>query len=88
MGRGIPFAGINNVTFEEGVTPWTREFSHGELLRDGYDEKMMLDPQNLKFLFQGNDTTATSTTGGRRGRGGGGGYNSLPYRLGIITAVK
>ncbi len=86
-----PFAGINNVTFEDGVTPWTREFSHGELLRDGYDEKMMLDPQNLKFLFQGNDTTPVSTTGGRGGRGGrggGGGYNSLPYRLGIITAVK
>ncbi len=85
----MPFAGLNNVTFQDGVEPWTREFSHGEILRDGYDEKVILDPENLKFLFQGNDTTATSTSrGGRGGRGGGGGYNSLPYRLGIITAVK
>ncbi|MBN2591746.1 MAG: hypothetical protein JXA96_17905 [Sedimentisphaerales bacterium] len=83
-----PFAGRNNVTFEDGVESWTREFSHGEMLRDGYDEKMIIDPENLKFLFQGNDTTATSTRGGRGGRGGGGGYNSLPYRLGIITAEK
>ena len=76
-----PFAGTNNVTFEDGVEPWTREFSHGEMLRDGYDEKMIIDPENLQFLFQGNDTT-----GGRRG--GRGGYNSLPYRLGLLTAEK
>lgn len=87
-----PFAGLKNVTFEDGVTPWTREISHGEMLRDGYDEKMIIDPENLQFLFQGNDTTATQTAGGRGGRGGrgggGGGYNSLPYRLGLLTAVK
>ena len=88
-----PFAGINNVTFEDGVTPWTREISHGELLRDGYDEKMIIDPENLQFLFQGNDTTATATeSGGRGGRGGrgggGGGYNAIPYRLGLLTAEK
>ena len=83
----IHFAGINNVTFEDGVTPWTREISHGEMLRDGYDEKMIIDPENLQFLFQGNDTTATQS-GGRGGRGGGGGYNSLPYRLGLLTAEK
>jgi hypothetical protein len=76
-----PFAGINNVIFEDGVEPWTREFSHGEMLRDGYDEKMIIDPENLQFLFQGNDLTGGS-------RGGRGGYNSLPYRLGLLTAEK
>ncbi|MDH7599672.1 MAG: non-reducing end alpha-L-arabinofuranosidase family hydrolase, partial [Sedimentisphaerales bacterium] len=68
-----PFAGINNVTFEEGVSPWTRDISHGELIRDGYDEKMILDPNNLQFLFQGRDPAS----GGR--------YELLPYQLGLLT---
>ncbi len=67
-----PFAGINNVTFEEGVTPWTRDISHGELIRDGYDEKMILDPDNLLFLYQGRDPAS----GGR--------YELLPYQLGLL----
>ncbi|NQV32505.1 MAG: hypothetical protein HQ515_07415, partial [Phycisphaeraceae bacterium] len=67
-----PFAGINNVTFEEGVTPWTRDISHGELLRDGYDETMTLDLNNLRFLYQGRDPAS------------GGNYSLLPYRLGLL----
>jgi len=67
-----PFAGINNVTFEDGVTPWTRDISHGELIRDGYDEKMILDPDNLLFLYQGRDPAS----GGR--------YELLPYQLGLL----
>ncbi|MFC1490393.1 non-reducing end alpha-L-arabinofuranosidase family hydrolase [Candidatus Latescibacterota bacterium] len=70
----VPFAGINNVTFEDGVTPWTRDISHGELLRDGYDEKMIIDPNNMRFLFQGRDAES------------GGNYSLLPYRLGLLTA--
>ena len=68
-----PFAGINNVTFEEGVTPWTRDISHGEMIRDGYDEKMILDPNNLQLLYQGRDPES------------GGNYSLLPYRLGLLT---
>ena len=71
-----PFAGINNVTFGEGVEPWTRDISHGEMLRDGYDEKMILDPDNLQLLFQGRDPSS------------GGNYSLLPYRLGLLTAEK
>jgi len=70
-----PFAGINNVTFEDGVEPWTRDISHGELLRDGYDETMTLDFNNLRFLYQGRDPKS------------GGNYSLLPYRLGLLTAV-
>lgn len=69
-----PFAGINNVTFQEGVAPWTRDISHGELLRDGYDERMVIDPNNLRFLFQG------------RAQDSGGRYELLPYQLGLLTA--
>jgi hypothetical protein len=70
-----PFAGINNVTFEDGVEPWTRDISHGEMIRDGYDEKMILDPNNLQLLYQGRDPQS------------GGNYSLLPYRLGLLTAV-
>lgn len=70
-----PFAGINNVTFEDGVAPWTRDISHGELIRDGYDERMIIDPANLRFLFQGRDPAS----GGR--------YELLPYQLGLLTAI-
>jgi enterochelin esterase-like enzyme len=67
-----PFAGINNVTFEDGVEPWTSDISHGELIRDGYDETLTIDPENLQMLFQGRDPDS----GGR--------YSALPYRLGLL----
>jgi hypothetical protein len=67
-----PFAGINNVTFAEGVEPWTRDISHGELLRDNYDQTPTIDPENLQFLFQGRDPQS------------GGNYSLLPYRLGLL----
>lgn len=68
-----PFAGINNVTFEDGVAPWTRDISHGELIRDGYDETLTIDPENLQLLYQGRDPAIN-----RR-------YDQLPYRLGLLT---
>jgi hypothetical protein len=71
-----PFAGINNVTFAEGVDAWTRDISHGELLRDNYNETPTIDPENLKFLFQG------------RAADSGGAYELLPYKLGLLTAEK
>ncbi|MBN2181495.1 MAG: hypothetical protein JW715_06245 [Sedimentisphaerales bacterium] len=68
-----PFAGINNVTFKDGVKPWTRDISHGELIRDGYDEKMIIDLDNLQMLYQGRDPNS------------GGNYSLLPYRLALLT---
>lgn len=68
-----PFAGINNVRFADGVERWTRDISHGELIRDGYDETMTIDPTNLQLLFQGRDPES------------GGPYHALPYRLGLLT---
>jgi hypothetical protein len=67
-----PFAGINNMTFEEGVTPWTKDVSHGEMIRDGYDETMTLDPDNLQLLYQGRDPAVN------------GRYELLPYQLGLL----
>jgi hypothetical protein len=67
-----PFAGINNVTFDDGVTPWTRDISHGELIRDGYDETMTIDPDNLQLLYQGRDAKTNTR------------YELLPYQLGLL----
>ncbi|MBP85585.1 MAG: glycoside hydrolase family 62 [Planctomycetaceae bacterium] len=46
-----PFAGSINVRLAE--PRWTDSFSHGELLRAGHDERLEVDPANLRFIFQG-----------------------------------
>jgi endo-1,4-beta-xylanase len=66
-----PFAGASNVTFPGGA--WTTDISHGEAIRAGYDQTLTLDPHHLRYLYQGKDPAA------------GGDYNSLPWRLGLLT---
>ena len=46
---------------------WTRDISHGELLRDGYDETLTIDLAQLRFLYQGVSPDAAGLP-----------YNSLP----------
>jgi hypothetical protein len=67
-----PFAGIANV--RQGEPKWTDSFSHGELLRSGCDEKMEVDPANLKFLFQG--VSDARRTGKK--------YGEIPWELGLL----
>jgi hypothetical protein len=73
-----PFASIQNVRFAKGVTPWTDAISHGELLRESNDETLTVDPDHLRFLFQG------CTKEERTGKG----YGLYPWRLGLLEAVK
>jgi hypothetical protein len=68
-----PFAGESNVTYEAGVSDWTNDVSHGELIRDGFDQTMTVDACDLRFLYQGRDPSS------------GGEYSQLPYRLGLLT---
>lgn len=46
-----PFASLHNS--RHIGSHWTDMISHGELLRDGYDQKLVVDPANLQFMFQG-----------------------------------
>jgi hypothetical protein len=54
---------------------WTDSISHGELLRAGVDQRLEVDPLNLRFLFQGVSDQARS----------GKAYGQIPWRLGLLT---
>ncbi|GAA4719633.1 non-reducing end alpha-L-arabinofuranosidase family hydrolase [Phytohabitans rumicis] len=69
-----PFARANNVTFSG--TAWTRDISHGEMLRAGTDQTLTISPCNMRYVYQGLDPAA------------GGDYNSLPWRLGLLTQTN
>jgi hypothetical protein len=69
-----PFARSNTVAFSG--TAWTRDFSHGELIRAGNDQTLPLNPCQLQFLYQGLDPNA------------GGEYLRLPWRMGLLTQTN
>ena len=69
-----PFARANNVTFPSGQ--WTRDISHGEMIRAGTDQTLAISPCNMRYLYQGLDP------------GAGGDYNSLPWRLALLTQTN
>jgi hypothetical protein len=80
----IPLAGEKDKSFasmlnvEHPAARWTDVISHGELLRAGYDEKLEVEPGNLRFLFQG---VLDKERAGKN-------YGQIPWRLGILEAVK
>lgn len=71
-----PFAGPANVRAEDGGPLWTMDISHGELLREGADETMTVDPKNLQFLYQGRVRDSPETS-----------YVLLPYRLALLRSA-
>ena len=66
-----PFASASNVTF--AGTPWTKSISHGEMIRDGYDQTLTVPPNHMQYLYQGVDPTVSAS------------YAFLPWRLGLLT---
>jgi hypothetical protein len=49
--------------------------SHGELIRDGIDQTLTVDPAKLRFVFQGLLEKDKS----------GKGYGNFQWRLGMLT---
>ncbi|TQJ37545.1 non-reducing end alpha-L-arabinofuranosidase family hydrolase [Streptomyces sp. SLBN-115] len=72
--EGNPFARANNVSFPAGA--WTRDISHGEMIRAGYDQTLTIPACRLQYLYQGLNPNA------------GGDYNLLPWRLGLLTQTN
>jgi endo-1,4-beta-xylanase len=69
-----PFARAGNVTFPAGA--WTRDISHGEMVRSGVDQTLEIDPCHLQYLYQGMNPSAS------------GDYSQLPWRLGLLTQTN
>ena len=71
-----PFAGPVNVSFSG--EKWTESVSHGELVRSGVDQRLEVDPSDLKFLYQG------VLEQDRKGKP----YGQIPWRLGLLELKK
>jgi hypothetical protein len=75
--RDNPFASRANIRPMKGES-WTDSVSHGELLRAGSDERMEVDPADVRLVFQG------VSDADRRGKK----YGDIPWRLGLLELVK
>ncbi len=71
-----PFLGEKNVSYAPGVSPWTLDLSHGEIIRDGYDERLEIDPKHLEFLYQGVNSASHAPS-----------YSQIPWQLGLASAT-
>jgi endo-1,4-beta-xylanase len=58
------------------VSPWTADFSHGEMIRASNDQHLVINPCHMQFLYQGEDPAAS------------GAYSQLPWRLGLLTQTN
>jgi hypothetical protein len=70
-----PFAARENV---QQAPEWTASISHGELIRTGIDERLEVDPANLRFLFQG--VSEADYRGAK--------YGGIPWRLGLLEMAR
>ncbi|MCU0960920.1 MAG: hypothetical protein MUF48_12515 [Pirellulaceae bacterium] len=73
-----PFAGWTNIRPAAGVEPWTDNVSHGELIREGYDQSLTVDPQDLRLVFQGMLESEKS----------GHGYGAFSWRIGMLRPIS
>ncbi|MFQ6096877.1 MAG: non-reducing end alpha-L-arabinofuranosidase family hydrolase [Armatimonadota bacterium] len=70
--RDKAFASMANVRF--AGERWTDCISHGELLRAGVDQRLEVDPTDLRFVFQG---ALDRDRAGKK-------YGEIPWRLGML----
>lgn len=73
--RQQPFAADTNIRPADGVTAWTDNVSHGELVRANNDQTLTIDPHDLRFVIQGmwdKDKQDKS-------------YGAFSWRIGMLT---
>lgn len=71
-----PFAGLKNLPTAKDT--WTASVSHGEFLRCSSDERLEVDPDNVRLLFQG---VLDSDRKGKK-------YGDIPWQLGLLELRK
>jgi Glycosyl hydrolase family 62 len=69
-----PFAGASNVAFSGSA--WTNDISHGEMVRSNVDQTMSISTCGMQYFYQGLPI------------GSSGDYNSLPWRLALLTQTS
>lgn len=62
---------VNVVNQDES---WATSYSHGEFLRAGYDQRLEINPDSLRLLFQGASDREYQK----------GGYGDITWRLGLL----
>lgn len=72
------FAGRKDVRPAKEVQTRTDNISHGELIRAGYDHRRLVDPNHLRFLFQG---LRAQDQAGR-------GYGVFRWRIAMLTLLS
>ena len=73
--EGTPFAGANNVKFSGSA--WTKSVSHGELIRSGTDQNLVVNPCKLRYFYQGLDPNKANSN-----------YDTQPWKLGLLTQTN
>jgi Glycosyl hydrolase family 62 len=71
--RDQPFVSPRNVVNQD--ESWATSYSHGELLRSGFDQRLEIDLDDLTLLFQGaNDQDYRGNE-----------YGLIPWQLGLLS---
>ncbi|HBE67893.1 MAG TPA: glycoside hydrolase [Planctomycetaceae bacterium] len=73
--RKRPAVSVTNVVNQN--QSWATSYSHGEILRSGYDQRMQIEPESLQILFQGASDPEYQQ----------GGYGDITWRLGLLHQV-
>lgn len=72
VSRSRPFVSPQNVVNQDHS--WATSYSHGELIRDGFDQRLRISEGPWTLMFQGVDDA------GRSGKP----YGAIPWKLGLL----
>ena len=73
--RDQPAVSVLNVVNQQ--QSWATSYSHGEFIRSGFNQRLEIDPDSLRLLFQG-----TSDREYQKGS-----YGEITWRLGLLDSV-